>query len=160
MALSLSRGPALAMWEPPLLRMPLHLLATMLSHLHNMQSLASAIFSHSSLYCAFIEDHRGIVVSIMTGQISKDIMEYADRTHSAAHVLTALERHDQDRVRRFLYDNFYLGGWDYRQKDPFRCMLYPTPAIDLDLAGAISRTHTMVQYFTRAFLRDTLPLAD
>ena len=34
-------------------------------------------------------------------------------------------------------------------------MLYPNPPIDLNLAGAISRTHTMVQYFTRAFLRDT-----
>ena len=109
--------------------MPLHLLANVLSHLDNMQSLASAISSHCSLYCAFIEDRRGIVVSIMTGQISKDIMEYAVCTHSAAHVLAALERHDQDRVRRFLFDNFYLDAWDYRQKDPFRSMLYPTPPL-------------------------------
>ncbi len=138
--------------------MPLHLLADVLSHLDNMQSLASAIFSHSSLYCAFSEDRPGIVARIITGQISKDLMKYAICTHSAAHSLTALERHDQDRVRRFLFDNFYIDRWDYRLNDPFRSMVYPTPAIDLDLAGAISRTHTMVQYFTSDLLRDTLPL--
>ena len=98
------------------------------------------------------------MVRIITGQISKDLMKYALCTHAAAHVLTAPDRHDQDRVRGFLFENFYMDKWDYRLNDPFRSMCHPITAIDLNLAGAISRTHSMIQYFTRDLLRDTLPL--
>lgn len=136
--------------QPPLLRMPLHLLSIVLSHLDNMQSLASAIFSHSSLYSAFSEDRNRIVRDIMTSQIPDDTMKYALWTHAAT--LDDLDRDDVDQILQFLSDNFLTDL--HAPKEPFAL---PGPA-DLGLASALSRTHSIIQYFTSDLLRDVLPL--
>lgn len=136
--------------QPPLLQMPLHLLSIVLSHLDNMQSLASAIFSHSSLYLAFREDRNRIVRDIMTRQIPDDTMKYALCTHAAT--LDGLDRNDEDQILQFLADNFLTDL--HAPKEPFAL---PGPA-DLRLAGALSRTHSIIQYFTSDLLRDMLPL--
>jgi hypothetical protein len=138
------------MSRQPLLRMPLHLLSIVLSHLDNMQSLASAIFSHSSLYSAFIEDRGRIVRDIMAGQIPDDMIRYALCTHAAT--LDDLDRGDERQMDKFLSDNFLTDL--QAPKEPFAL---PGP-VDLHLASALSRTHSMIQYFTSDLLRDTLPL--
>jgi hypothetical protein len=139
------------MTEQAIHRLPLHLISLVLSQLDNMQSLASAIFSHSSLYAAFAEDRTRIVSTIMTNQIPADTMRYALCTHAAA-TSTSLNRRDMNQIGQFLFDHF--GNDLDMPEDPFAL---PGP-LDLHLANALSRTHAMVQHFTRDLLRDTLPL--
>ncbi|KAL2132998.1 hypothetical protein VTI74DRAFT_3036 [Chaetomium olivicolor] len=140
--------PDQTMLDTPLLRMPLHLLAMVLSRLDNLRSLASAIFTHPSLYAAFEEDRHRIVRHVIKSEIPPRLMKYALCTYFASS--PSLDRGDLQRIVGFLQDNFGYGG--PLPPDPF------SSSIDMHLVSTLSRTHSIVQYFTDDLLRDMLPL--
>lgn len=140
------------MADPALLRMPLHLLSIVLSQLDNIQSLASAIHSHSSLYAAYNEDRDTIVRTIIGNQIPDVIMEfYAFPTYLSS--FPDLDRSDIDRLSDILtcsHDFPYI--WRNCSRAEGRL------PINRHLASTISRTHTIIEHFTRDLLEDSLPL--
>ncbi len=139
------------MLEPPLLRLPLHIIAMVLSQLDNMQSLADAIFAHPALYASFAEDRDRVVASIMAGHIPERIRRYAMYTHATSS--GSLDRSDMEQVRHFLQSHS-IGNSEWI-RDPFEL---PGP-LNLHLASSLSRMHTIIQYFNRNFLSETLPSA-
>lgn len=139
------------MTDPPLLQLPMHVLAMVLLHLDSMQSLANAVFAHPALYASFAEDRDRIVASIMAGQIPERIRRYALYTHATSSA--SLDRSDMEQIQHFLHSrSIRRSEWI---RDPFEL---PGP-LDLRLASTLSRTHGIVQHFTRDLVSETLPLA-
>jgi hypothetical protein len=142
--------------EHPFLRMPLHLLTLILSELDDMQSLGSAIRSHRLLYAAYQDDTNTVLKSIIRRQIPPSLMRYAVAAYDAHHtnrddkealsglVVGLLSR--RDRRGRPLQESFLK----HRIEDKTGAAA---------LAASLSRTHSVIQYFCRRFLADTLPLA-
>ncbi|KAK3903715.1 hypothetical protein C8A05DRAFT_32529 [Staphylotrichum tortipilum] len=139
------------MSDPPLLRLPLHIIAVVLSNLDSMQSLANAIFAHSSLYLSFAEDRDRIVASIMAGQIPELIRQYAMYAHATSSA--SLDRSDMEQIQNFLLSRS-IRKFEWI-RDPF---VLPGP-LDRRLASTLSRTHGIIQHFTRDLLSETPPLA-
>lgn len=132
------------------LRMPLHLLSMVLSHLDSIQSLRSAILSHSSLYIGFKENPDRIISDILNGQMSPETMVYA----IAAYKANSIDSGDKEQIEDFLMRWFDFAGPDAPGE------YYITPGeLDPSVASALSRTHTVVQHFTRDLVQDTLPLS-
>jgi hypothetical protein len=120
------------------------MVAMVLWHLDSMRSLAAAIFSHSSVYAAFAEHRSRIVSGIMANQIPPETLKHALCVHFSA-AFTRSGSRDMDRIAEFLSDHFNI-AYDLRPPpDPFAL---PGP-LDPHLAAALSRTHNVVQYFTR-----------
>ncbi|KAH6651332.1 hypothetical protein F5144DRAFT_559149 [Chaetomium tenue] len=142
----------------PFLRMPLHLLSLVLSQLDSTPSLASAIFSHSSFYAAFYEDRDRIIRAILRRQISPEIEPYAFAAYLAA---TTLGRSDPEEISEFLYQHvarvFERGA--STEATSVEDLVGKSGPINLSRANTLSRTHTIVNYFTRGFIRDTRTLA-
>lgn len=138
------------MSDPAILQMPLHLLVLILSRLNDMRSLGSAILSHSLFYAAYKDDAKGIVRSIIQRQIPAFYMRYAANAHEALHV----DRQDKWAV-------VGLKGWDMR-KGPLQEWLArweEEPAsTSAAVAASLSRTHSIVKYFSHRFLEDTSKL--
>ena len=89
------------MSDQAFLRMPLHLLAMVLSQRDSIKSLSSAIFSHSSLYAAFIEDRNRIVQAILHNtQLPPNTLTYALPTYYSS--LAGLDPCDFDQMGDFL----------------------------------------------------------
>ena len=135
----------------PLLQLPLHLLSILLRHLDSIQSLGSAILSHSSLYTAFIEDQKSIIWNILTNQIDPDVMVFA----MAAYKASFLKPDDSEGLRPFLEDHF---GPDRSYQVPTPCYIKLgelTPSI----ANELSKAHVIVEHFSNALIKDMLPLA-
>lgn len=136
------------MSQPLFLEMPVHLLTAILSNLDSMQSLGSAILSHSSLYAAFKEQSTNIIYRIVQNQIPSDIIPYATAVYKASQV----DNRNPDDVgrilRRFFFNNVYPSG------------LVEHLPTDLDpaVAHALSKTHSVIDHFARGFVDDTLPL--
>lgn len=146
-----------AMPQPSFPQMPLHLISLVLSELDSIQSLGSAILSHSSMYAAFNENPKTIMFRILLNQIPPNLMTYAAITHEASKdenrtnrrlkrlFSTSLDRSDSHTPE---FQEWYL-WWRLNHQNS-------GPAF----ASSLSKTHLLVKHFTRRFLSDTLPLAD
>lgn len=135
------------MSESVILQMPLHLLVLILSHLKDMRTLGSAILSHSLFYAAYKDDTQGIVRSVIQRQTPACYMRYAANAHEAAHV----DRQDKWAVVQ-------LKGWDMREGSLLEWLARweQEPASTLAaVAASLSRTHSIVKYFSHRFLEDT-----
>lgn len=161
--------------------LPLHLLSMILAELECMQSLGSAILSHSSMYTAFCDDTKHIVQRILTNQIPPELMHYA----AAAFESNFVDNRDSSRVGGLLAVAFEGYGW-FREENgaPFQqwcldwmfnnflsgygvrsifCKNRDTTAYAaLDgktIASIFSKTHAIVDHFCTSFLSDRLPLS-
>lgn len=160
------------MSTPPLLQMPLHLLTLVLAQLDSIQSLSAAIRSHSSLLAAFNEHRDRVVRAILSNQIPPSLMRYAVPTYFAS--APDFDRYDFEKMSSLLSDHYYHDAFapptswhrgsdlpllydEYREPVWYDIFAKPGP-VDLSFASALSRTHSIIEYFTRDFLRDTLPL--
>lgn len=142
------------MTDPPLLRMPLHLLSLVLALLDSTPTLASAILSHSSLYAAFDEDRDRIIRSILRNQISPELMVYAFPTYLST--LPSFDPHDLEKTRSFLRLHIER-VFEFRL--PVQPDLWTNPGpVDIHLATTLSRRQVVIEKFTRDFVQDTLPL--
>ncbi|KAK1762115.1 hypothetical protein QBC33DRAFT_623954 [Phialemonium atrogriseum] len=118
--------------------------------LDSIQSLRSAILSHSSLYVGFRENPDRVISDILNGQMSPETMVYA----IAAYEANSIDSDDKEQIEDFLMRWFDFAGPDAPGE------YYITPGEqDPSVASALSRTHTIVQYFTRDLVQDTLPLS-
>lgn len=163
--------------------LPLHLLSMILVELDCMQSLGSAILTHSLMYAAFCDDTRYIVQSILRSQIPPELMHYA----AAAFESKFTDNRDGQRVSDLLWTAFARGGiHPFRVKNgaPFQqwcldwmfdnflsgsgvrtifCENRDTAAYAaLDgksIASIFSKTHTIVDHFCTSFLSKCLPLS-
>ncbi|KAK4038996.1 hypothetical protein C8A01DRAFT_16975 [Parachaetomium inaequale] len=142
------------MSEPPLLRMPLHLLSIVLSQLDNTTSLASAIFSHSSLFAAFSEDRDRIIRTIFRNQIPPALLGYAFLTSRASS--PDLDRCDFDNIGNCFSDFYFDFNFGCRVREH---ILTSESPLDVRLVNTLSRTHAIIEHFTRDLVQDTLPLA-
>ena len=143
------------MLEPPLLWMPVHLLSMVLCQLDNTTSLASAIFSHSSLYAAWMEDRHRIVRTVLRNQIPPAVEPYVFLTHLAGS--PDVDHDDLSQLRRFLTRHIYF---PFKFTSPPREALFSkSNPVDIRLASSLSRTHAIVEHFTKHFVQDTLPVA-
>ncbi|KAH6853177.1 hypothetical protein B0I37DRAFT_1701 [Chaetomium sp. MPI-CAGE-AT-0009] len=151
----------IAMPNHAFLQMPLHLLSLVLSQLDSTPSLGSAIFSHSSFYAAFDEDRDRIIRTILCSQISPETRAYAFPAYLAASA--TLDRGDPRQLSVFLNQHvarvFDWGGVS-ADKRGVEDLLGKSGPINVCRANALSRTHTMVDYFTRDLIRDTQALAN
>ncbi|KAH8779834.1 hypothetical protein F5883DRAFT_406392 [Diaporthe sp. PMI_573] len=144
-------------YAAPLLELPLHLVSATLSQLDSMQSLGSAILSHSLLYHSFCDDKKYIVRCIVRNQIPSELIHYAEAAFKAKYV-------DNDRFRdaRTLLEsafkrveinhNHVLATDSGQDAQPYGSM------DTISIASAISKTHWLVEYFCRSFIRERLPL--
>lgn len=139
---------------PAFLRMPLHLLALVLSQLDSIPTLASAILAHSSFYAAFDEDRNRIARAVLVNQIPPEILDYAVPTYLASS--GKIDRSDLRSISKFLTRQF-SGVLPARLRWPCELAAERGP-VDMNLFSALSRTHCIVEHFTRDFLQDTLPL--
>jgi len=127
--------------------MPVHLLSLILSDLDGMQTLGSAILSHSSFYAAYKEQSTAIIHRIVQNQIPLDLIPYAIAVYRA----TQVDHHNSKDVKSLLarhFDNIAL---------PPSLMLRPEH-LEPAVAHLISKTHSAVERFSHDFVDDTLPL--
>lgn len=149
-----------------------------LAQLDSMQSLGSAILSHSLFYNAFHEDTKRIVRSILRNQIPPQLMYYAEATFKAQFV-------DVDGGKetcillRPAFKSVKLGSnsppleeWclEWIFDLPLRGTGVPKVSRRgkdkqtysqmgaISIADAISRTHGYVEHFRDGFIRERLPL--
>lgn len=163
---------------PPLLELPLHLVSVVLSQLDSMQSLGSAILSHTLFYHSFCDDKKHIVRRILRSQIPCELVHYAEAAFKAKFVdndnfrdvrillESAFKRLDikhngmlgQDWCLDWIFNEDRGGtgvpnATDRGQDTPFY------GSVDtISIASTISKTHWLVEYFCRCFLRERLPL--
>ncbi len=149
-----------------ILRMPLHLLAIALSHLDSTVSLGSAILAHSSLYASFREDRARVMRAILLNQIPPAILPYAHATFLAARLAQDPEPLTTKRVSHFLSRHVHAIFEFELSASRIERILFPespegdlSSAIDPLALHALSKTHTVVEHFTRHFARDTFPFA-
>lgn len=123
--------------------LPIHVVRLVLSQLDSMQSLGSAILSHSIFYTAFMEDTPGLVGDILSSQMDTRVLPFARAVHEAA----AVSNFDLSKVWSFLDSRLHPMDFDadvwFRLK-PFQ--LSPT------VAAAISKFHAVVQHFAQDFV--------
>lgn len=132
-------------------QMPLHLVVMILSRLDDMQTLGSAILSHSLFYTAYKDDPKGIVRSVIQWQIPPCFLRYAAIAYEASHV----DRQDKWAV-------VGLRGWDMRTDSLKKWLVeweQDPASTSAAVAASMSRTYRMVRHFGHRFLKDTLPLA-
>lgn len=161
-------------------KLPLHLLSMIMVELDCMQSLGSAILSHSLMYAAFCDDTKHIVQSILRNQIPPELMHYA----AAAFESKFIDNRNGPRVGSFLGTAFE--GWFRVQNGaPFQrwCLKWMfkknfvrgygvrtifgrnrdiTEYAALDgktIASLFSKTYTIVDYFCTSFVNERLPLS-
>ncbi len=132
-----------------ILQMPLHLLSIVLSYLDSALTLGSAILSYSSLYAAFKENPDRIMSDILTSQISPETMIYA----LAAYEVRSIYGTSLRQIEKFLCERL-----DFDRPQAIRRYCIRPGELDPSVAGTLSRTHTIIQYFAQDFVRDTLPL--
>lgn len=144
------------MSEPIFMRLPLHLVGMILMQLDDMQTLGSAILSHSLLYASYQDFgvHK-VTLSVLENQIPRDVMPYAIMAFRAQNV----DHTNEEACRRVLRSRrcrrqglrplewFLKHGLD-AEKDAV-----PTFAV------ALRKTHLVVQHFCDRFIQRTLPLA-
>lgn len=165
-------------YSPPILELPLHLLSMILAQLDSMQSLGSAILSHSLFYHSFHDDTKHIVQCILRNQIPPELMHYAATAFEAKFVrmknpfcartllksaFEGLNRppngvHFQEWYLKWVFDHkgsensfFNASG---RNKHIRLC--HSLSAIST--ASVLSKTHRAVEYFCDQFLSERLPL--
>jgi hypothetical protein len=125
------------MADPPLLQLPLHILAVVLADLDSMQSLAAAIFAHPALYASFAEDRDRIVASIMASQIPERIRRYALYTHATGSA--TLDRSDMQQIQDFLSSRSIRNSeWT---RDPF-ARPRPRSRSDMELMQRFLSSHS------------------
>lgn len=165
-------------YSSPLLELPLHLLSMVLAQLDSMQSMGSAIVSHSLFYDAFNDDTKRIVRSILRNQIPPELICYAEATFKAQFV----DNDDGKEVSILLRSAFK--SFDYELDSvPFQhwrlewIFDYPLRRTGvpkdsrrgqdnqsyssmgaISIANTISKTYGHVKYFCECFVRDRLPL--
>lgn len=131
----------------PIRRVPLHLLGQVLSQLETIQSLGSAILSCSSFYAAFQERPDRLISDILSAQITEETMVYAFALHQAS----AVDAADLRRVDYFLTRTF-----DFASPKVPRKLRFQPRELSPAVAAALSKTHTVIEHFTRGFVHDTL----
>lgn len=159
--------------------LPLHLISMILVELDCMQSLGSAILSHSLIYAAFCDDAKHIVQCVLRNQIPPELMHYA----AAAFESNFVDNRNGSRVGSFLgtafegwfrvqngapfqqwcldwmFDNFMRG---YGVRTIFGRNRDITEYAALDgktIASTFSETHIIVDYFCTSFVNARLPLS-
>ncbi|ROW13753.1 hypothetical protein VPNG_03497 [Cytospora leucostoma] len=138
------------------LQMPLHLITLVLVELDCIQSLGSAILSHSSVYAAFKEYPKTVIYRILLKQIPRELRSYAIIAHNTSwgghrspHELRRYIRHALRCTRGLSTDEADLCLWRSLER------LHFSPAV----ASSLSKTHMLVEHFTQRYLADTLPIA-
>lgn len=165
-------------YSPPLLELPLHLVAMILSQLDSIPSLGSAILSHSLFYSSFRYDTRCIVQRILRNQIPFELIHYAEAAFKSMFVDNEIGKEMHSVLRRAFI------GFDYRYDGTpsqewcldwiFHRSMCGTQISNglgerqnnrsyssmgsLSIANSISKTHVFVEYFCECFVRDRLPL--
>lgn len=166
------------MSQSPFLRMPLHLIALVLSELDTIKSLGCAILSHTFMLSAFKEpgQEAAIMRRVLINQIPPDMMPYAEATCEAT-----LRRQGilWSSHRRRTQNPYWHEDMEIRYILSGLVSMASHPAPDLDFqqrslrvkfevtyrharakfASCLSNTHTVVEYFTRRFLGDIFPLS-
>lgn len=144
------------MSDPPLLRMPQHLLALILSQLDSTHSLASAILTHSYIHATFQDDRHRILRAVRVDQMPARTRPYANLALAASR----LQPRDIRHIRLF-----WMGcalGFEFDcDGRPGRNMSRRLTWDSMDLRAVgenLDSMHAMVEWFTREFARDTLPL--
>jgi hypothetical protein len=127
--------------------MPVHLLSMVLSDLDGMQTLGSAILSHSSFYAAYKEQSRNIITRIVQNQIPLDLIPYAIAVYKA----TQVDHRNLKEVKLLLIRHFSDEALLPRS------MLQPEH-LEPAVAHLLSKTHSAVERFSHDFVDDTLPL--
>lgn len=168
------------MCSQPILELPLHLLTMILAQLDSMQSLGSAILSHSLFYSSFRDDAKHIVQCILKNQIPPELIHYAEAAFK-----TKFVNNEHGKDFSFLLQPFSEGFDRKRDGIPFKegCLdwifehhLHGTGVSNtprrhqenrsyscmsaISIADAISRTHDHVEYFCERFVRERLPLME
>lgn len=154
-------------------QMPLHLIGRMLLELDSIQSLGAAILSHSSFLGAFNEQRVPIMIRVLENQIPPDLMRYAMATCKAAlrgagvlpEYPAARNPRRRRRTPKFQISSTieevtlaYPGR--ERHSGDLKHMFdwYYSHAVAQSVT-LLSRTHVLVEHFTRRFLSEVLPLA-
>lgn len=165
-------------YSSPLLELPLHLLCMVLAQLDSMQSLGSAIISHSLFYNAFNDDTKRVVRSILRNQIPPELICYAEATFKAQ----VVDNNDGKEVSKLLRSAFEscdyeLDGLPFQHWRLEWIFDHPLPGPEaskasrrrqdnqpygsmgaISIASTISRTYGHVEYFCECFFRERLPL--
>lgn len=165
-------------YSSPLLELPLHLLSMVLAQLDSMQSLGSAIVSHSLFYDAFNDDTKRIVRCILRHQIPPELICYAEATFKAQFV----DNNDGKEVSILLRSAFKSFDYEldgvpfqhWRLEWIFDHPLRGTGVLKasrrgqdsqsyssmgaISIANTISKTYSHVEYFCECFVRERLPL--
>lgn len=162
----------------PSLELPVHLVSLILAQLDSMQSLGSAILSHSIFYQSFRDDTKRIVQGILRNQIPPELMQYA----AAAFETKFVDNNDEVKVGTLLRSAFEGIG---RQQNGVQfqewCLEwifdhnvdgtgFSTALITrlgdqtyqsmgaVSIANVFSKTHGIVEYFCGRFAGERLPL--
>lgn len=164
--------------SPRFVELPLHLLSMVLAQLDSMESLRSAIFSHSLFYGAFRDDTKHVVQCILRNQIPPDVMHYAaaafetklvdkDNSNQVVPILRSVFEGSnrepngvpfQEWCLEWVFDHSaggtgLMNAFGRRQVGQSR---RPTDATAI--ANTFSKTHDAVEYFCRRFIHERLPL--
>ncbi|KAK3903554.1 hypothetical protein C8A05DRAFT_32694 [Staphylotrichum tortipilum] len=143
------------MSDPALLRMPQHLLALILAQLDSTQSLASAILSHSYIYATFQDDRNRILRAVRVDQMPARTRPYAYLTLAAGQ----MQPRDRAQVRRFLWSSSWCLDPHSDLGAGFLGRVMKVDSVDpRAVVEGLNSMHAMVEWFTRDFARDTLPL--
>jgi hypothetical protein len=138
--------------------MPLHILSIVLSQLDSMPSLASAILSHSSLYASFYDAQDRIIRTILRNQIPQSLLGYAFLTNRASS--PDLDRCDFEDIGNRVLRGFSFDFRFRRRRHRIReHILTRESPLDVRLVSTLSKTHAIIEHFTRDLARDTLPFA-
>lgn len=140
------------MSQSPFLEMPLHLISLVLSELDSIESLGSAILSHSSMYAAFNEHFNTILFRILSNQIPSILMVYVANTYDAT-----MEEF-QSTQKLWNMSDRTSERWDLHADGYLRRELKDHKSGPA-LAASFSKTHVLVERFTDRFMSDTLPRA-
>lgn len=139
-----------------LLQMPLHLIAKVLVELECMRSVGSAILSHPIMYAAFKEYPKTVIYRILLKQVPRELIAYAVlayntswRGYRGPQEMRRLIHSALRCVEGMSNDEIDLWLWGAMERMGFN------PAT----VSSLSKIHTLVEHFTRRYLKDTLPIA-
>ena len=131
--------------------LPVHILRLVLCQLDTIRSLGCAILSHSLFYVAFNEDSHTVVIEILALQIDLRLLPFARAVQEA----DAVDNSDPATVETFLEDRL-----DERNPDAGDWSRLRSYQLSIPIAAAISKLHTIVDYFTDDFASRTLPYCE
>lgn len=164
----------------PILELPLHLLTMVLAQLDSMESLGSAILSHSLFYSSFRDDSKHIVQCILKNQIPPELVNYAEAAFKIKFVKNeygsdfqfllqpiyeAFDRkHDGVPFREgcldWIFEQHFFGTTVPNTSRRHQDSRSYSSMSAISIADAISRTHDHVDYFCERFVRERLPLME